>query len=55
MRTRRFFALVGLIWGLLAVAFVLDTNLFQAVVAAIASLVSLLLWWYTTYYKHVES
>jgi hypothetical protein len=50
VNTESFLTALALLWGALAVWFALDANLFQAVVAGLASLVSLMLgWWYTTH------
>jgi hypothetical protein len=56
MNTRLILVVVAVIWGVLAAWFALDANLFQAVVFALASLVSLsLVWWYTTHDESIAS
>jgi Flp pilus assembly protein TadB len=52
----RLLSALSLFWATLVVWFVLDGNLFQAGVAVLASLGTLLLvWWYTTHEEQVPS
>jgi hypothetical protein len=51
----RLLLVLSVLWGTLAVWFALDANLFQAVVAALASVVSLLLvWWYASHEEQAK-